>query len=501
MDTEKSVFENIKLAFEEKSGLKGLQSELKERGSSAVLVLKVAYPTTRMFEILEGVRNCSTIGDADPPLVTLVRKAGKNLLQGAEGKLLIRTLSESLNINRYSFQSDFFSRYTQSVAGAEEQITASANHVVYGRRGAGKSTLLLYAYHIRENNSRPSVWVDMQVYARRNDDAVIADVLSEILGQASQVIGNKSEFEPQLSALKEKKLEEEAIRKHLPTLRRLLSYFAHNDLELFVFLDDFHVLGTQLQAKLLDVLYAISRGNKIFLKLSAIETLTRTFNPVQRQGLEIPHDAQIIPLDYNLTISDKATKHIETILDSHALFCGLPSIRRLCTSADVIPRLTWVAAGVPRDALSLFSSAMTKATIEGRRKVSVSNVNMAASEAINTKLREIESDVSAEASHLNETLEAIREFCVNYKRRNAFLVEIRTDNSDYEEVRKLVDLRLLHVINEGITIGEAGRKYLGLILDYGFYTGIRAAQSVGLFNSQTGKVAYKELRKLPVFSR
>jgi hypothetical protein len=64
----------------------------------------------------------------------------------------------------------------------------------------------------------------------------------------------------------------------------------------------------------------------------------------------------------------------------------------------------------------------------------------------------------------------------------------------------LVDLRLIHVISEGITVGEAGRKYLALILDYGFYTGIRAAQSVDLFNKQTDKVVYKDLRKLPVLA-
>jgi hypothetical protein len=57
---------------------------------------------------------------------------------------------------------------------------------------------------------------------------------------------------------------------------------------------------------------------------------------------------------------------------------------------------------------------------------------------------------------------------------------------------------LLHVISEGITVGEAGRKYLGLILDYGFYTGIRAAQIVDLFNKQTARVVYRDLRKLPI---
>ena len=142
---------------------------------------------------------------------------------------------------------------------------------------------------------------------------------------------------------------------------------------------------------------------------------------------------------------------------------------------------------------------MTKATLANRPRVSVSNVNVAASETIKTKLRELEADVSGEAHPLQVLLEGIRQFCVKEERRNAFLVEIKSDDPTYENVRKLVDLRLLHVINEGITIGEAGRKYLGLILDYGFYTGIRAARSVDLFNRQTNRVAYKDLRKLPVF--
>ncbi len=372
---------------------------------------------------------------------------------------------------------------------------------MHGRRGAGKSTLLLYALHNRERESRPSVWVDMQVYARRDDDGVIADVLREITSQVSPFVGEQSTFTLCLAALQQPHLTEAEIRKELPALRRLLSHFATKGQELFIFLDDFHVLAESLQPRLLDVLYAISRGNKLLLKLSAIETLTRTFDPTTKQGLEIPHDAQIIPLDYNLTMPDKATQHIEAILDSHATYCGLPSVRRLCTSTDVVPRLTWVAAGVPRDALSLFSQAITKATLANRNRVSVSNVNVAASETVKTKLRELETDASGQAHPLQALLEHIIEFCVKEHRRNAFLVEIKVENETYESVRTLVDLRLLHVINEGITIGDVGRKYLGLILDYGFYTGIRAARSVDLFNKQTNRVAYKDLRKLPVFER
>jgi hypothetical protein len=155
---------------------------------------------------------------------------------------------------------------------------------------------------------------------------------------------------------------------------------------------------------------------------------------------------------------------------------------------------------VPRDALNLFAQAMTKASLGGSRRVSVSNINIAASESVNTKLRDLESDASGSSEELNAVLERIRDFCVKREKKNALLVEIRPEEPIYQLILKLVDLRLLHVINEGISVREAGRKYLALILDYGFYIGVRAAKSVDLFNRQTGKVAYKDLRKLPVFT-
>lgn len=495
-----SLLENVRKQFEEKSGLSDVPYEVREREGSDVLVLHVANPSNRLFSVLEQVRTSLANTHQDAPLATLVKKPGDNILRGPEGKLLLKTLAESLNINRYSFQEDFLARYTESVTGAEEQITAAANHVVFGRRGAGKSTLLLFALHTRQRESRPCVWVDMQVYARRDDDAVIADVLSDVVNQVSPLIADQAAKTSCLANLEKPNQTEQMIRKQLPALRRLLSHFASVGEELFVFLDDFHVIAESLQPRLLDVLYAVSRGNKLLLKLSAIETLTRTFYPGTKQGLEIPHDAQIIPLDYNLTMPDKATDHIAAILDSHAVYCGLPSVRRLCTSADVVPRLTWVAAGVPRDALNLFSQAITKATLVNRKRVSVSDVNVAASETISTKLRELEADASGKAHPLQVLIENIREFCVKQHRGNAFLVEIKAEDATYESIRNLIDLRLLHVISEGITIGDVGRKYLGLILDYGFYTGIRAARSVDLFNRQTDRVAYKNLRKLPVFT-
>lgn len=486
--------------FEKQSGLKGLKTTLVPRADGPVLKILVANPTDRLFQFLQEARSAVADSTGESPLVTLVTKSSGNLLERSEGQTFLRTLSESLNVNRYSFSGDFMARYTRSVGGAEAHIAAAANHIVYGRRGAGKSMLLLYSLNDRERTSRKSLWLDLQVYARREDEGAISNILADLLDQTLALVQKPEAVHPIIGELKKPTTEEKQIRQLLPSIRRHFGQFGRAGEDLFVFLDDFHVLSKALQPRVLDILYGVARGNQVFLKLSAIEALTQTFDSKQRVGLQIPHDAQVIKLDYNLTVPDKAIQHIKAILEAQAVNAGLPSIRRICASSAVLPRLTWVAAGVPRDALYLFSQAMIKAIQAGRQRVSVSNVNQTASETLTVKQRELELDVGDTGYEtLNDFIERLRSFCVADKRKNAFLIEIRSDEETYKNVCALVDLRLLHVINEGVTIREAGRKYLALILDYGFYTGIRAAQSVDLFNQQSTAVKYRELRKLPVF--
>jgi len=483
--------------FERKSGLKNVRHTLVEKPIRSVLFLHVANPTDRYYEILESVVTSSDI--EDHLAVSIKASSAENLIDAAEGQYLLRILSEIQNVNRYTFEHDFFQRYTMSVSGAEAQIVANSNHVVWGRRGAGKSMLLLYAWHTRRHDGVPSVWIDMQVYSSRSDVNLIADVLAEIIEQSGALLRDPDRASDIARRLTAQALSIEEIRRLLPSIRRFLSTFASRGQELFIFLDDLHVIGEDIQSVLLDVVYAVCRGNKLFLKISAIETLTKTFNSVTNEGVEIPQDAQNIRLDYNLTMPERATTHIEAILNSHASYAGIKSIRRLCVSNDVMPRLTWVAAGVPRDALNIFAQAMTKASVEGRKRVSVSNINVAASETLSIKLRDLDTDATANAAALKSMLETVRDFCITKTKSNAFLVEVGANPKGYELLMKLIHLRLLHVISEGITVGRAGRKYLGLILDYGFYTGIRAAQSVELFNRQSGKVAYKDLRALDIF--
>ena len=384
------------------------------------------------------------------------------------------------------------------MVGAEDQIASLANHVIFGRRGSGKSSLLLYEMRRRAALGRSSAWIDMQSYSRRDDSSTIISVLREVISQATPEYLDKHRSSLFLERLKKlpNDVNEDAIAKLIPEAKELFASSSGKDFA--IFLDDFHVLSPALQPKLLGFLYGFARGNRVSIKLSAVETFTRLWDAKSKSGLQVPHDAQSIRLDYNLTMADKATEHITGILDAHAQYCGLPSIRSLCTSADVLPRLVWVSAGVPRDALYLFSIAMTKASLRKQRFVTVQSINVAASEVLSEKLSQRNVDSGADAD--DETLERIKAFCIEQQKNNAFLIEIKSNSSDLAAIRKLADLRLLHVVSEGITRKEAGRKYMALILDYGFYVGIRAAKSVDLFNKDSAIAKYNELRALPVFS-
>lgn len=501
--TTNAQLERVRSEFERVSGLIGLEHEILTRSDGDILILYVANPTERLYGILERVLTTQTSDSFFPLRATLKRRVPEYVLSSPEAKLLLRILAESLTVSRYTFSEDFFSRYTKSVFGAEEQIIAAGNHIVFGRRGSGKSSLLLYAMHLLGKESMPTVWVDMQVYNRRNDIGVILDVLREILSQVEPFGSNPLEAEAlleKLASLEGKDIALNQVQTLLPRVRRYLGGIAQLKGNITIFLDDFHVVDPTLQPDLLANIYAVTRGNRIHLKISAIETLTKNWDAATRSGLEIPHDAQVIRLDYNLTMPEKAREHIETILDSHAVYAGLPSISVMTDHKKrVLDRLVWVSAGVPRDALNVFSQATTKATIEGNRGVTVTNVNAAASEMADVKLRDLELDASGTFEPPVDLLNEIKDFCVKQHHKNAFLVERKNDDVVFENILKLVDLRLLHIINEGITVREAGQRFVALILDYGFYIGLRAAKNINLFSRSEGGTKYKDLRTLPVF--
>jgi hypothetical protein len=192
--------------------------------------------------------------------------------------------------------------------------------------------------------------------------------------------------------------------------------------------------------------------------------------------------------------------HIRSILNAHAVYCGFPNVKYL-SSEDVLERLVLVSAAVPRDALSLFSQAISKASIKNQRRVSVTSVNEAASEAAEEKLKDIEKDAYSDQDKIQMVLQTVKDFCILQNKKNAFLVRINNRSLDYGYIKKLIALRLIHVLHEGITPHKAGERYIALMLDYGFYVGLRAARSVALFPDRPKQLSARDLRKLPIYAK
>lgn len=490
--------------FKSATRLNDLEYELKDRSEDTYLIIYLINPIDRFFRLLQ--QTLDTLPESNPykTKTTIKKRVSSpiNRLELPETQLLRTVLSDSLTVTEHSFADDFFARYIRSVSGDEEQIISQSNHIVYGRRGAGKSSLLAYLMHNLRRSSSPYAWITIQTYSGRSDLATIAEIFIDITNQLKFYTDNKNEFESLLENLesaidKEDRECLDQLNRLVPRLRRAFNKISLQT-SIFIFLDDIHVVSELIQPILLDKLYSVCRGNQVFLKISGIEQFVKLRDPDSRQGLETPGDIQAIRLDYNLTMPDKSKRHIQEILNSHAIYCGLQNIEYICRHG-VIDRLVWVAAGVPRDALYLFSQAISRSSVKDNKRVSITSVNLAASEMTEEKRRDIKIDASGKYEEVNKLLESILTFCITKHNKNVFLVEIQNENPAFHKIQELIALRLLHILSAGLTPSAVGKRYIALMLDYGFYVGIRTARSIDLFAKEPKPLQAQELRKFPTF--
>lgn len=489
-------------AFSAAAGLATLPSEVTHRVDGDFLTIQVRNPTERLFTILQQTMAAQF---ADSPFVSRValvkRLKSAMSLNDPEVALLQRSLSESITIGRSSLGTSFKEKYVRSLFGAEDQLDAQGNHVVFGRRGSGKSSLMLFVLQRRLDSGLLSVWVGMQAYERRKGLGVVLDVLTEIvdsLEKAGLLLTGVSGLQQRLAEKRESShnVTEEEIRKLVPDFRAVVRSLVEQRGAVSLFLDDFHLVERSVQPLILSIIYSCTRGEGVSVKVSGIENLTRLRD--ENGGWQVPGDCQVIRLDYNLTQPEKARQHIASILSRHAEYSGLGSIDSVCPRSAV-DRLVWVAAGVPRDAIYVFLQGLTKARLAGRPYIAITDVNQAAAETVDEKMTSLRTDVGEGASEYVSLLDRIKEFCLREHKQNAFLTRIDDTNAIYQQIRTLIDLRFLHVLSPSLTPSQAGQRYVALLLDYGLYVQMRAPKSVSLFKSSLEPAKYAELRNLPVF--
>ena len=176
----------------------------------------------------------------------------------------------------------------------DSKLMQPATHIVVGRRGVGKSTLIVKVVQSLRKAGRPCVVIDMQRFAHRNDKSLDADVLSDLTHAIlAAVEGNHSDLSRPMASLRALRVRLaggtiSAHRAVMPLSEHIRTITTALDKDLFVFLDDFHLIDSSRQAALLDLLHGCLKGARGWLKVAAIESLLRHYDAKSRKGLQIP---------------------------------------------------------------------------------------------------------------------------------------------------------------------------------------------------------------------
>jgi AAA ATPase domain len=388
----------------------------------------------------------------------------------------------------------------------EALVIQPATHLIVGRRGVGKSTLIVTAKELLQRSGKLVVVLDMQSYTKTTGEYLIIDVLSDLAKAISDTANSSS-----------KKIEKESraivefanrllsstpqIDRASSSLRRLILELtrAHRT-DLFVFLDDFHLIQPDQQAVLLESIHGALKGAQGWLKVAGLQSLLKAYDPSTRTGLQTPGDAQLISLDLTLVDPEAAEEHLKKILTKFLELVGLTTTRQAIADA-AFQRLVWANAGVPRDFLQMFASAIDHSARANRSKVELTDANLAIGELGQQKMSDLENDARNAESFLKKTLSAIEKHCLDKHKINAFL--IRSESSaEYRCVQTLADLRMLHILHKTITPHKAGERYEAYMLDYSLFTGFRRRPNIKQMVPADGKqFKAAELRKIPILPK
>lgn len=463
-----------------------------------------------------------TVGRQAPVYDKALRALYKSLPQDSEFRG--RTVLEYVKPDSFpkSFESDvllgLLGRSTKTIArqdapgisvpfvpfqNREDQLVIQpATHLIWGRRGVGKSTLIMRAVELLREAGSPCAVMDMQRYEQRKDEALIADVLADVaeaLARAAQEHNAPTETVAEFRQFAADILagsitpERASVSLHR-VVSRLTSGIGKDS---FLFLDDFHYIDETLQPVVLRTVYGALKGAGAWLKVAGVKSLLTHYDSKRRIGLQIPGDAQAIPLDLTLVDPVTAANHLRAILETFLEFIGIDSMGSV-VEEDAFRRLVWANAGVPRDFLQSLAGAIRHARRANRKKVVVTDVNLAIGEFGQQKLADMERDAQNEKNALRMVLEMIEAFCFDDNAINAFLFRHGVDRA-HRMIQTLSDLRLIHVLHETITPHKAGERFEAYILDYSLFTGFRRRPGVKEMRPTGGKqFKVTELRKLPI---
>ncbi len=404
----------------------------------------------------------------------------------------VSNLIELLNARSRTSEQQPSLRYFPDAAQTVNIAMSRRHHLIFGRRGVGKTALMLEAKKRLEARGAITFWINIQTMRSLSANEAFLTTASRLCDLAEAVhmnrptkpasIANAAVLKLRIATLlNSKAILPQQVNLLLPDLQQMFQLLGQETQEdFYLFFDELHYLAMSEQPKYLDMIHSIVRDNPVWIKAAGIRHQSRWFTDNPPTGLQTGHDAAIINLDITLEQPAKAKQFLSNILNSYADEAKLASVLG-AISRSALDRLVLASGGVPRDFLVLSGTAIQVARERPNAKEArVQDVNEAAGRMAQIKLQEIEDDAASskgKAEARIETLRRLRAFLLEDRQVTYFRIDFRDKEAhpkEYELVQSLMDLRLFHLINAGLSDErQAGRRSEVYMLDLSQFSGTR----------------------------
>jgi hypothetical protein len=419
-------------------------------------------------------------------------------------------------------------------------IAARHNHVIFARRGSGKTLLLDQTAlglpkHIRhvylncedfKRHSFPNVLIEIvdavfaELQARfsgwfgkgkrakqaiqsiRRDLAVLrteedvqdTDVKesstseSELSSKGSVTvsklldIGATASDKVSHAIALEYKLRHSKVQKldlMLPAIKNQIRSLFENSQKVksvYIFMDDYYFLQSLDQPFIIDYIHRLCKDTPLFFKVATLRNASTLYIEHDRQptGAQERHDFLPISIEFGLKDISQTERFIRKIFHEYGKLADIQA-----TEIDDLfmgngfSRLVLAAGGVPRDALALFLDALSGTPLP----IGKDAVRELCRGNLDRRIEELKKEAHQdEQPLLLKGIYAIREFCLEDKKVNSFVVEekeIQEKKAFKAHLDRLLDYRLIHELGTAFTHKSQAGTYRGYIIDVGFYAGLR----------------------------
>ena len=287
-------------------------------------------------------------------------------------------------------------------------------------------------------------------------------------GEGTFEASNESELSKQL---KVDKLD--ILKNDLSNIKELFSDVAnHIGKNIFLILDDFYFIRKDEQPYFIDFFHRVSKNIPLYLKVATIQHRSKLYIQDESYvGVELPHDAQPIYLDYSLQDFDRLVSFKRQLLAHINQKAGVEVDYNSLITDNAFRFLCLASGGVPRDFFSLLISL--EPLFGGGKSVSKPNVIEKAIENVKNKMDTLKKDASDEEVLLEHYLRLIRAEIIENKKWNAFLLsnsEVQKHPQINQAIKELVDLRFIHLVNPNTSASNSdGTRYSAYMLDIGLF--------------------------------